>query len=176
MNHSTQQVFGDAITIWCCSGSPGVHPLAGDVTNWPRAVRRSRLTVANTWDTHQTSPSNPRPLVRQEPPATAAVLMWPSRAGGLKELLREKGPARGYRASPYHPQQPQRSASAEGSFVVVVSNSLLQNISWPQPRAEALSAPPSPPQQTRSSCGGLSRLPVHRVYKLTPYRGCTRAD
>lgn len=42
----------------------------------------------------------------------------------------------------YYPQQPQRSASAEGSFVVVVSNSLLQNISWLHPRAEALSAHP----------------------------------
>lgn len=123
----------------------------------------------------QTMACDTRTSLWQNFPVVDAILtkLFPG-PGGVRELIRKVALVCCHWNLLSYPQQPQRSASAEGSFVVVVSNSLLQNISWLHPRAEALSA--HPPRQTHSSCRGLSRLPVHWVYKLTPYRGCTRAD
>lgn len=66
----------------------------------------------------------------------------PDMAWEVRELIRKAALVCCHWNLLSYPQQPQRSASAEGSFVVVVSNSLLQNISWLHPRAEALSAHP----------------------------------
>lgn len=76
-------------------------------------------------------------------PVVDAILTWSFPGlGGVRELIRKAAPVCCHWNLLSYPQQPQRSASAEGSFVVVVSNSLLQNISWLHPRAEALSAHP----------------------------------
>lgn len=87
-----------------------------------------------TYDTRTSLP--------QKFPVRDAILMWPFPGLGVQGAHREGGSCPLLLELLYYPQQPQRSASAEGSFVVVVSNSLLQNISWLHPRAEALSAHP----------------------------------